>query len=155
MSPPTNKDNFLHVATALLDDVEGTAAEVAEWAGCENARFRAAVSRAYYAVLLEVKYRVIGLRPEWRRSPQSFPRHRIHGILADAIRAIRSGYTLSRSLRQLSTSRNNADYVWDSVYRRETAERELDLAHNLLADLSRLTERDWQAIADRLHSLDH
>jgi hypothetical protein len=154
VSPPTDKDNFLRVATALLDDVEGTAAEVAEWAGCENARFRAAVSRAYYTVLLEVKYRVIDLRPEWRQSPESFPRNRIHGILADAIRAARSGYTLSRGLRQLSTSRKDADYVWDSVYRRETAERELDLAHKLLRELSRFTTRDWQAIADRLHSLD-
>jgi hypothetical protein len=154
VNPPTNKDNFLHVATALLDDVEGTPAEVAEWAGCENARCRTAVSRAYYAVFLKVKYRVLSLRPEWRRSPQSFPRFRVHGILANAIQAARSGKALSQDLRQLSAARKDADYDWNSVYRRDDAEVELDLARTLLADLSRLTEREWQAIADRLHSLD-
>jgi hypothetical protein len=154
VNAPTSKDNFLHVATALLDDVEGTPAEVAEWAGCENARCRTAVSRAYYAVFLEVKYRVIGLRPEWRRSPRSFPRLRVHGILASAIQAARSGKALSQDLRQLSVARKDADYDWNSVYRRDHTEVELELARRLLADLSRLTEHDWQSIADRLHSLD-
>jgi uncharacterized protein (UPF0332 family) len=154
VNPPTKTDNFLHVATALLDEVEGTEAEVAEWNGCENARFRAAVSRAYYAVFLEVKYRVIDLRPEWRHSPAKFPKVKIHGIVEKALQAVNRGQLLSRNYRQLSDSRKDADYNWSSAYRRERAEVELNVARTLLADLSRLTERDWQAIADRLHSLE-
>jgi uncharacterized protein (UPF0332 family) len=154
VNPPTPTDNFLHVAVALLDDVEGTEAEVAEWVGCENARFRTAVSRAYYAVFLEMKYRVIGLRPEWRRSPATFPKIKVHGIFEQAIQAAPSGKILSRGIRQLSDLRKNADYEWNASYQRHRAEQALILARTLLADLSRLTERDWQAIADRLHSLD-
>ncbi len=154
MRPPTSADNFLHVAAALLDDVEGTDAEIAEWVGCENARYRAAISRAYYAVFLDMKYRVIGLRPEWRHSPQSFPKIRVHDILASAIRAARFGSALSHDMRQLSTARKHADYEWDARYRRERAEKNLDLAQQLLAEFSRLTRKEWQAVADRLHILD-
>lgn len=154
MNPPTRTDNFLHVATALLDDVEGTEAEVAEWNGCENARCRAAVSRAYYAVFLEVKYRVIKLRPEWRRSPATFPKIKVHGAIEKALQAVHRGQLLSRNYRQLSDSRKDADYNWSSAYQRDMAEVELNVARKLLADLSRLTAQDWQAVADRLHTLD-
>jgi len=153
VNPPTKTDNFLHVATALLDEVEGTEAEIAEWNGCENARFRAAISRAYYAVFLEVKYRVIGLRPEWRHSLENFPRAKVHGIVEKALRAARRGQLLSRNFRQLSDSRKNADYDWSSLYRRDMAEAELNVARTLFHELSRLTSQEWQAIANRLHSL--
>jgi hypothetical protein len=105
-------------------------------------------------VFLEMKYGVIDLRPEWRRSPATFPKIKVHGILEKAIQAAPAGNILSRDIRQLSDRRKNADYEWNAVYERHKAEKALVLARRLLANLSRLTRQEWQAIADRLHSLD-
>ncbi|MDB4949630.1 MAG: hypothetical protein JWM27_2279 [Gemmatimonadetes bacterium] len=147
---PTEADNFFHVADALLDELDGSPAEVAEWEACANARYRAAISRAYYAVFLEIKYGVLPLRDEWLRASQTFPRHQVHRRFVDAIRAVPDGHRLARDLNQLSKSRNAADYVWDAPYHRTHVEQELKVARRLLGELARLTAREWERAADRL-----
>jgi hypothetical protein len=151
---PSDTDNFLLAADALLDDIEGSDEEVAEWRSFEIARSRAAVSRAYYAVFLKIKYRVIHLRREWREAPDTFPRFDVHSRCARALAVVRDGAALSDDLRQLSTSRKDADYEWDVPYTCEGAEAELEVARALMRRLDALTEIEWRKYANRLHEID-
>jgi hypothetical protein len=150
VQPPTDADNFLLAAEALLDDIEGTAEETAAWDGFSNARSRAAVSRAYYAVFLHIKYRLIRLRSEWRNDPSSFPAFNVHARFIAALRVVRNGRDLSDTLFQLSRSRTDADYVWDSRYSPDHAVGEVELAKALMDDLGRVNDFDWKKVADRL-----
>lgn len=154
MHPPTERDNFLRVAQVLLEEASVPEEKASEWAGCENARSRAAISRAYYGVFLRIKYAVIPLRPEWARRPEAFPQYRVHGKLGAALRAAPSGHRLSRDFFQLADARKHADYAWNTRYGRRTADAEVRLARRLVADLDLLADPEWQTVADRLFALD-
>jgi hypothetical protein len=148
--PPSEADNFLLAAEALLDEIEGTAEETVKWDGFSNARSRAAISRAYYAVFLKIKYRVIRLRSEWRSDPATFPAYNVHARFISALRVVRNGRELSDTLFQLSKSRTDADYVWDEAYTVVQADGEVQLARTLMGDLSKVNDFDWKKFADRL-----
>jgi uncharacterized protein (UPF0332 family) len=145
--PPSDNDNFLLVAEFLLDEIEVAENEAEEWAAFENSRCRAAVSRAYYAVFLAIKYRLIGLRSEWQRDPSSFPSFNVHRLFTRAIREVRRGTEISRMLGQLSHARAEADYVWSTSYTPGLAVNEVDLARDLMDRLNQLTDVEWMMVA--------
>ena len=150
---PSKTDNFRIVAERLLDELEDDESEEARaWLGCENARFRSAVSRAYYAAMLDLKYRlVVHMRDV------AFPSRGVHGHLQRAVRdGLKSGprrshgYIVANKLRDLSGWRNEADYDWASAFRIETVEEALDLADELRSDFGNLTPNELYTIARAL-----
>jgi hypothetical protein len=150
MNAPTDADNYLLVAESLLEEIDGTEEQVAEWEAMENSRVRAAVSRAYYAVFLRIKYRLIRLRGEWRADPSRFPSTDVHSLLTRALRSVPACRPVADDLRHLIDSRVQADYEWHTPLPRSLAVGEVRLARTLMSQLGRMNDFDWKRIADRV-----
>lgn len=77
---PDEGDSFLTVAGHLVAAI-APGGDEASWRACENARARAAVSRAYYAAFIALKLRVL---PHLRRSNRRFPSDGAHRRVVQA-----------------------------------------------------------------------
>lgn len=154
---PTQEDNFRTVARFLaedfanLDDDEYEAA----WDRCENARSRAAISRAYYAAFLALKYRLSHHRQEW---PENFPSRRVHGKVIQALSEVleSSGrpHPLAHNFRQLRRFRERADYEWHHPERAGVVRTALRVSEEALAQVSALSRQESLEISGALWDID-
>ena len=147
MRPPSQSDNFNIVASKLVEEDD----EDLEWRRCANARSRAAISRAYYAVFLALKYRLLPLRHNW---PKDFPTVNVHTKLARALAGAGVARPIARTLGELRTRREHADYEWNTAVDEDTADSMVQKAGRALEEIATLSRKDAEAIALELHKVE-
>jgi len=124
-----------------------------DWSACANTRHRASISRAYYAVFVDLKCR---LKPLVEAEGGCFPVARAHTLLIQAVGAgLRASggtawLTLPKRLQKLKTARERADYRWDVAYAEPEAALRCREAAALLSDVDAFTAPQVQAIAKEL-----
>lgn len=105
---------------------------VGEQDDLSEARYRTAVSRAYYAAFN--RCRELAVRSGWRPSGRS----RDHRELVDWLAKKKGKYILARELSELRSVRNDADYDASAAVDswKSEADRCLKMAHSFLSDLT-------------------
>jgi hypothetical protein len=148
---PTFKDDFRVVADYLLaEDPDGDP----DWRDCANSRARSAVSRAYYAVFLHLKYALIDADDTWRRRPTSFPSVGVHGLLSSALRTVLSeSNSLVKSFEQLRLARAPADYEWERSYSIASAEGLRDVADEAIVGINALTRLELRQLVGEIRAI--
>lgn len=122
----------------------------ATWDDCEAARARTAVSRAYYAVFLQLKGKLLGART-WTE----FPRKDVHRKLTDALTAALGGsHKLVLLYRPLLNKRKLADYDAGREILPVTAESMATSAWTALDEIDALSPAEIRRIADNLYDID-
>lgn len=126
-----------------------------EWRNCEDARLRTAVSRSYYHVYVELKYRLIDARLEWKQKPYSFPSVDTHTKVRTAIESVLTRkHLLSAALRELLEGRKQADYDWLSEVTGAGAEAAEKLAEHASRAIRTLTPAEIARIAGELFQIE-
>jgi uncharacterized protein (UPF0332 family) len=151
MSSWIDQGGFADVAECLLETHTGeVTSEDDLWKCCEIARYRAAVSRAYYAVFQQLKRRVAPARLGWR-----FPEHNVHAKVRRAVEEVLgTNHYLATTLLSLLRKRNRADYDLEHSFSRSEAESLLDDAHDAIDVIEGLNPDELRAIANAMYDLD-
>jgi uncharacterized protein (UPF0332 family) len=142
VAAPENLDTFLTVADYLVAETVPRDDDPS-WTACENARARAAVSRAYYSVFIALKLR---LKPELHRIKRRFPSNDAHYRLLSALRAA-SHSSLAASLEELRRAREDADYEWESSWSKLQARDFVRKGHQLMKRVVALSDAAIRRIA--------
>lgn len=142
---PDASDNFLTVARYLIADTAPDGEDPA-WQACENARARAAASRAYYAVFIALKLRVM---PYLRRSKRNFPANDAHRRVLLALRKA-GHHSTAAKLEELRREREHADYEWDEAWTAQRAEDSVRKGRAAMATVESLKDGGMQALAKSL-----
>jgi len=153
VSNPTATDNFLVVARHLALH-SATEIPDAEWSAAENARFRATISRAYYAAFLQLKYH---LKSQIEAYGGCFPyKDRVHNAVLKAVEDVLARLnsphknTLPKKLWNLHRDRNAADYVWDARRAQRQADDSIENARVVMEQIARLSGRETDEIAKEI-----
>lgn len=149
--PGTSLDpnSLLDVAVCLcapaVSDIDAQ-----QWGDCEDARLRSAAGRAYYAVFLLLKRRLVTAR-KWSQ----FPEHKVHWKIRRAVEmVVTAGHMLPQAMKQLHIERGDADYELGDSLHRARAEDRVDLAADAADAIAALTVSQVAQIAEKLYDLD-
>jgi hypothetical protein len=142
VTPPEPTDTFLTVARQLI----ASAGEDPAWAGCRNASYRSAASRAYYAGLIALRTR---LQPHLVAARRQFPAAGTHSLVKRALHA--AGHTpLAARFEELRRARERADYEWGPTWTQAQASDAVRVASVIHARVHALSDRGLSAIAAEL-----
>ena len=134
--------HFWEVGELLLEEEEEGDGAASLWNQVEDARCRTSVSRAYYAVLLRLKERLLSeARYELPRAGANvLAREGVTGVLTDS-------HELSVLFRRLWSFRTRSDYHLGTGYPPSVADDRLDDAKQACALVDSLTADELRDIA--------
>ena len=138
-------EDFAQVSHALQCEYQEL--EPGFWREMEPGRFRSAASRAYYAVFLQLKFRIQKARL-WTQFPRTRVHTKLKGVLSDKLE---DSHPLPGYFRKLLIARTTADY--DAAAKAFTASEVDDLvdaSFNAMEEIDKLTDEQTKAIADEL-----
>ena len=123
--------------------------------GRNEADYRSAVSRAYYACFIEFSEVLFNVcECDWRAKGRRSQRQIRHAEVRDCLRgsSVLDLRNLGNDFGSLQTKRSNADYDMDSSFGEEDAEDAILLADGLLSDMSAVDPADIRQTARRFMS---
>jgi hypothetical protein len=145
---PLQEEDFAEVGAFLI--TPPSEIELQDWAECEEARSRSAISRSYYAVFLSLKSKLSRARRSW-----TFPHNDVHRKLHQALLAeLGAQHQLVIGIRSLLRDRKRADYDLRAHFDETASDSVLSLGWDCLDEAENLSQAELARIANRLYDIE-